>query len=159
MSTQFGNNLDNFSLAGGNPWAYTAQWGSPPAANAVQMDPYQAAYMQRWDRSLDLQGQQIDVARQASAPLSGFQQGVQTFGTITQGLASLANIYMGMKGLKQQKEAFNFNKGVVNTNLGNAITDYNRRLGDTLANRALNNGQGQGWVSQQLAQYQAKRSG
>jgi len=70
----------------------------------------------------------------------------------------LANIYLGYQGMKQQKKAFEFNKNVVNTNLGNSISDYNRRLNDTLQNRALNNGQGSGWVSQQLAQYSAKRA-
>ena len=91
-------------------------------------------------------------------PLTGFAKGAQTFGTIAQGLSGLANIYLGYQAMKQQKKAFEFNKGVTNTNLNNAIADYNRRLGDTLTNRALNNGQGQGWVSDQLAKYSAKRS-
>lgn len=155
--SDFGNNLDNFYGAGGTPWMGAAQWGQPPAATGT--DAYSPAYYQRWDRSLDLQEQELGIRRDASAPLSGWQQGVQTFGTVSQGLANLANIWMGYQGLKQQKEAFKFNKGVVNTNLGNAISDYNRRLNDTLQNRALNNGQGQGWVSEQLSKYQAKRSG
>jgi len=91
-------------------------------------------------------------------PLTGWAKGAQTFGNISQGLTGLGSIYLGYQAMKQQKKAFEFNKGVVNTNLNNSIMDYNRRLGDTLANRALNNGQGQGWVSDQLAKYSAKRS-
>ena len=91
-------------------------------------------------------------------PLTGWAKGAQTFGNISQGLTGLGSIYLGYQAMKQQKKAFEFNKGVVNTNLNNSIMDYNRRLGDTLANRALNNGQGEGWVSSQLAKYSAKRS-
>ena len=91
-------------------------------------------------------------------PPSKWATGAQTFGSIAQGIAGLGNIYLGLQGMKQQKKAFEFNKGVVNTNLNNSISDYNRRLGDTLTNRALNNGQSQGWVSSELAKYSAKRS-
>ena len=91
-------------------------------------------------------------------PLTGWAKGAQTFGNISQGLTGLGSIYLGYQAMKQQKKAFEFNKGVMNTNLNNSIMDYNRRLGDTLANRALNNGQGEGWVSSQLAKYSAKRS-
>lgn len=91
-------------------------------------------------------------------PLTGWAKGAQTFGTVAQGLAGLGQIYLGYQAMKQQKKAFEFNKGVTNTNLNNSIMDYNRRLNDTLANRALNNGQGSGWVSEQLAKYSAKRS-
>ena len=59
--------------------------------------------------------------------------------------------------MKQQKKAFEFNKGVTNTNLNNSISDYNRRLNDTLTNRSLNNGGGQSYISDQLAKYSAKR--
>lgn len=146
-ANQFGNNLDLF--------AQMAPWGSqmgatyqdaPMAVDPTAMTPFQEQYLAQNQQLID-----------AQTP-SGFQKGIGTFGTITQGLASLGNIYMGLKGLKLQKEAFNFNKGVTNTNLNNSIMDYNRRLEDTLANRSLNNGQGQGWVSQQLAKYSAKRS-
>ena len=91
-------------------------------------------------------------------PLTGWAKGAQTFGSIAQGLSGLGQIYLGYQAMKQQKKAFEFNKGVTNTNLNNSIMDYNRRLNDTLANRALNNGQGSGWVSEQLAKYSAKRS-
>lgn len=95
----------------------------------------------------------------AYAPPSKWATGAQTFGSIAQGLAGLGSIYLGWKGLQEQKKEFNFNKEVTNTNLNNSILDYNRRLTDTLNNRALNNGQGQSWVSQQMGQWQAKRSG
>lgn len=91
-------------------------------------------------------------------PPSKWATGAQTFGSIAQGLSGLGQIYLGYQAMKQQKKAFEFNKGVTNTNLNNSIMDYNRRLNDTLANRALNNGQGSGWVSEQLAKYSAKRS-
>lgn len=97
----------------------------------------------------------MDAMKQPPNP---WVTGAQTFGTVAQGLAGLGNIWLGSQAMKQQKKAFEFNKGVTNTNLNNAIADYNRRLGDTLTNRALNNGQGQGWVSDQLAKYSAKRS-
>lgn len=91
-------------------------------------------------------------------PPSPWTTGTQMFGNVAQGLAGLGNIYLGFQGMKQQKKAFEFNKGVTNTNLNNSISDYNRRLNDTLQNRALNNGQGNGWVSEQLSKYSAKRS-
>lgn len=162
--SDFGNNLDNFySVSGGKPYAGMSMWGQQPANAGFDpntlSDPWQRAQYDMGREQLDLRRQEIDLMGQANQPLSGWQQGAQTFGTVSQGLANLANIWMGYQGLKQQKEAFKFNKGVVNTNLGNAISDYNRRLNDTLQNRALNNGQGQGWVSEQLSKYQAKRSG
>lgn len=91
-------------------------------------------------------------------PLTGFAKGAQTFGNIAQGLSGLGQIYLGYQAMKQQKKAFKFNKSIANTNMNNSIMDYNRRLNDTLANRALNNGQGSGWVSEQLSKYSAKRS-
>lgn len=118
-------------------------WGGAPAG--TEMTPFQTEY--------------LDLMKQQNQPPSKWATGAQTFGSVAQGLAGLGNIYLGLQGMKQQKKAFEFNKGVINTNLGNAITDYNRRLGDTLANRALNNGQGQGWVSSQLQKYSATRSG
>ena len=93
----------------------------------------------------------------AASQLSPFQKGAQTFGTIAQGIGSLYGIYAGLQGMKEQKRNNAFQRGVVNTNLNNSISDYNRRLTDTLTNRSLNNGQGQGWVSSQLDKYQAKR--
>ena len=121
------------------------------------------------DDLLSLQGDEIrdrmatnaaqrDAFGRMSHPPSKWPTGAQTFGSIAEGLAGLGNIYMGLQGLKQQKKAFEFNKGVVNTNLNNSIMDYNRRLHDTLTNRSLNNGQGQAYVSSQMAQWQAKRS-
>lgn len=98
------------------------------------------------------------LANSAPQKVSPWVTGAQTFGSVAQGLAGLGSMYLGYQQMKQQKKAFEFNKNVVNTNLGNSISDYNRRLNDTLQNRALNNGQGSGWVSQQLAQYSAKRA-
>ena len=114
-------------------------------------------------RNLDAQYNQslaeTELAKRSGQPLTGFAKGAQTFGSIAQGLQGLGSIYLGLQSMKQQKKAFEFNKGVTNTNLNNSIMDYNRRLSDTLTNRSLNNGQGQGWVSDQLAKYSAKRSG
>lgn len=94
----------------------------------------------------------------SNQPLTGFAKGAQTFGSIAQGLSGLGSMYLGYQNMKQQKKEFNFNKGVINTNMNNSIMDYNRRLGETLANRALNNGQGAGWVSGELSKFSAKRS-
>lgn len=91
-------------------------------------------------------------------PLTGFAKHANTFGTIADGLAGLGGMYLGYQNMKQQKKAFEFNKGVTNTNLNNSIMDYNRRLEGTLQNRALNNGQGAGWVSSELSRFSAKRS-
>lgn len=139
-----------------------SMWGQPAGGDQPfdmsGMDPWQKFQANAMMESQALQRQGLDVARQGAAPPSPWATGAQTFGTVAQGLAGLANIYLGYQGMKQQKKAFEFNKNVVNTNLGNSISDYNRRLNDTLQNRALNNGQGSGWVSQQLAQYSAKRA-
>ena len=140
-----------------------SMWGQPTGGgdqpfDMSALDPWQQYQAKANERSFGLKEQELDILRQGAAPPSKWATGAQTFGTVAQGLAGLANIYLGYQGMKQQKKAFEFNKNVVNTNLGNSISDYNRRLNDTLQNRALNNGQGNGWVSQQLAQYSAKRA-
>lgn len=144
---QSGLNLDSMSL-----------WGQPAGAGGISEDALRQVQYDWFRKAPEFRQQELDIARQAAVPPSKWTTGTQTFGTIAQGLSSLANIWMGYQAMKQQKKAFEFNKGVTNTNLNNAITDYNRRLGDTLANRALNNGQGDSWVSSQLAKYSAKRS-
>ena len=90
---------------------------------------------------------------------SAWATGTQAFGNVAQGLAGLGSIYLGMQGMKEQKKMNKFNMGMANTNMNNSILDYNRRLEGTLQNRALNNGGGQGYVSEQLARYSARRSG
>lgn len=137
-----------------------SMWGQPAGDGSPMsmQDRYYAAGLANFERQPGLEQQKLDIMRQQMQPPSPWVTGAQTFGTVAQGLAGLANIYLGYQGMKQQKKAFEFNKNVVNTNLGNSISDYNRRLNDTLQNRALNNGQGSGWVSQQLAQYSAKRA-
>ena len=137
-----------------------AMWGQPPGGASVMSpeDAYYAAGTEAFNRQPGFQQQQLDIARMAAQPQSKWATGAQTFGQVAQGLAGLGNIYLGYQAMKQQKKAFEFNKGVTNTNLNNSIMDYNRRLNDTLANRALNNGQGSGWVSEQLSKYSAKRS-
>lgn len=140
-----------------------SMWGQPPGGgnqpfDMSGLDPWQRYQAQANERMFGLKEQELGILRQGATPPSKWATGAQTFGTVAQGLAGLANIYLGYQGMKQQKKAFEFNKNVVNTNLGNSISDYNRRLNDTLQNRALNNGQGSGWVSQQLAQYSAKRA-
>ena len=163
------------------PFSYTnapslmdqmSQWGYQPnnaygmsqmGTNLMGMTPEQAAALNLGERSLqmtsDYQNKSLamDQARLDAAKLTPFQQGVQTFGTAMQGVGSLYGIYAGLQNMKQQKAMFNFQKGVANTNINNSISDYNRRLGDTLANRSLNNGQGQSWVDSQLSKYSAKR--
>ena len=133
-----------------------ANWALPP------IDVLQRQYLNQQIANLkampDQQAALTAALEKANQPQSPWVTGTQAFGNVAQGLSGLASIWLGLKGLKQQKEVFNFNKEMANTNMDNSIRDYNRRLSDTLANRALNNGQGQGWVSQQLAQYSAKRS-
>lgn len=169
MSTQLGNNFDFGSPVS---WGGASQWGMAPAAPA---SPGQTVNFMGHSveglKGMDLMGALASMAqiqamtdqtaaiREANKPLTGWQAGVQNFGAVAQGLGSLYGIYGGLKAMKHQKEVFKYNKGVMDTNLNNSITDYNRRLTDTLSNRALNNGQGQGWVSDQLSKYSAKRSG
>lgn len=122
---------------------------SPEIRAEIQMGRDQRAQWQEMQDSFK--------GLQSAQQPSGFEKGVNTAGTIIDGLASLASIYTGLQSLKLNKEAFRHNREVSNTNLNNSILDYNRRLNDTLSNRALNTGQGQGWVSEQLAKYSAKR--
>ena len=141
-----------------------ATWGQGmggPQNGAAPMsmeDLYYQAGADNFRAQPGLKQQELDIARQAAAPPSKWATGAQTFGSVAQGLAGLGSMYLGYQNMKMQKEAFKFNKGVTNTNLNNSIMDYNRRLGDTLANRALNNGQGNSWAAGELAKYSAKRS-
>lgn len=45
-----------------------------------------------------------------------------------QGLSSLGNMYVGMKGLGLAKDQFDFNKQMANTNLANSVKSYNTEL-------------------------------
>ena len=163
MSWQPGSNSP-FIPSGQSPYATLGLSGAlgaigAPAGGGMSMeDQYYQAGIDNFRAQPGIEQQRLDIARQAAAPPSAWATGAQTFGSVAQGLAGLGNIYLGFQGLKQQKEAFKFNKGVTNTNLNNSIMDYNRRLGDTLTNRSLNNGKGDGWVSSELAKYSAKRS-
>lgn len=141
---------------GQSPEGFDPLWGMGQSQQFEGIDP--ALQNQVLRSQIGVNDATAAAQLRMNQPLTGWAKGVQTFGTVAEGLAGLANIYLGYQGMKQQKKAFEFNKNVVNTNLGNSISDYNRRLNDTLQNRALNNGQGSGWVSQQLAQYSAKRA-
>lgn len=148
--------MDEFDLspyftgmaAGQNPGYLSGAMGG---WGQLLLDPLQARQL----AMLDKQGAMYD---RMALPQGKFTTGIQNFGTIAQGLAGLGSMWLGYQALRQQREAFKFNKGVVNTNLNNGILDYNRRLTDTLTNRSLNNGQGQAYVSSELAKWQAKRS-
>ena len=152
-----GWNLDGTPAigVGGIDFGSMGSWGQPPGVTEEMLR--QAQYDNLMAQP-GLRQRELDILEQSNQKPSAWTTGAQTFGNIAQGLSGLASIWLGLKGLKHQKEAFKFNKEMANTNMDNSIRDYNRRLSDTLANRALNNGQGQGWVSQQLAQYSAKRS-
>lgn len=104
-------------------------------------------------------GLQSEALGKLNQKPSAWATGTQAFGNVAQGLAGLGSIYLGMQGMKEQKKMNKFNMGMANTNMNNSILDYNRRLEGTLQNRALNNGGGQGYVSEQLARYSARRSG
>lgn len=144
------------ALNGQSPEGFDPMWGMGQSQQFEGIDP--ALQNQALRTQIKVGDATAAAQDRLNQPLTGWAKGAQTFGTVAEGLAGLANIYLGYQGMKQQKKAFEFNKNVVNTNLGNSISDYNRRLNDTLQNRALNNGQGSGWVSQQLAQYSAKRA-
>lgn len=151
-----------------------AQWGAPSGAGGgaggtvdwnaqietllANGDVAGAAEVQGMLDTKGYNAETLSAVRNANTPPSKWATGAQTFGSVAQGLAGLGNIYLGLQGMKQQKKAFEFNKGVTNTNLNNSINDYNRRLNDTLTNRSLNNGGGQSYISDQLSKYSAKRS-
>lgn len=135
-------------------------WGGGASIGGIDLsaiaDPAMRAQLQIQQEGLGYQKQL--AANSVPVAPSKWATAGQTFGSVAQGLAGLGSIYLGLQGMKQQKKAFEFNKGVTNTNLNNSISDYNRRLNDTLTNRSLNNGGGQGYISEQLAKYSAKRS-
>ena len=148
---QMGTSPIGSSMMNWNPAHFVPN--ADPAAAQMEFLNRQFGYQQGQDKIRnDLLQKQVD----AMTP-TGFQRGASMFGNIAQGVGSLANVYMGLKSLSQAKKEFNFNKEVANANLNNSITDYNRRLTDTLSNRALNNGQGQSWVSDQVSQFGARR--
>jgi hypothetical protein len=130
-----------------------------PASPMSFQDKAAQAQMDYFARLPELEQQRIDIAKEAAKPASKWATGTQAFGSVAQGLAGLGSIYLGLQGMKEQKKMNKFNMGMANTNMNNSILDYNRRLEGTLQNRALNNGGGQGYVSEQLARYSARRSG
>lgn len=159
---------DNFTLNRGNSIASIMPSFGGISGNLRQLSSFyendpQLMWANDNRRLVDAQisqGQQgIDLAwaKHQAAQLNPFQKGVQTFGTIAQGLQGLGSMYLGWKSMKEQKRNNAFQRDVMNTNLNNSISDYNRRLTDTLTNRSLNNGGGEGWVSSQLEKYKAKR--
>ena len=94
------------------------------------------------------------LAAQQQTP---FQQGMQTFGSALQGVGSMANIYMGLQGMREQKRNNSLQREVLNTNLNNSISDYNRRLEDRLRSRAVAHGNDDSWVQSELARHSARR--
>lgn len=89
--------------------------------------------------------------------LTPFQQGVQTFGNVMQGVGSLANIYMGLSNMRDQKKNNALQREVLNTNLNNSITDYNRRLEERIRGLASYNGKGEDYIQSELARHSARR--
>jgi len=71
-------------------------------------------------------------------------------------LGALGGVYSTLRGLNQAKDAFNFNKGVINTNLANSIGDFNRRLEDVAASRAAYGGMGQDYVDNYVERHRAR---
>lgn len=55
-------------------------------------------------------------------------------------LSALGGLYVGMKGVKQAKEQFNFQKNLANTNMANQIQSYNTALSDRATSRAAQQG-------------------
>lgn len=135
-----------------------SMFGQSAGGGMSPEDMYYSAGAEAFKMQPGFEQQRLDIARQAAAPPSKWATGASTFGSVAQGLAGLGSIYLGLKGMKEQKKMNKFNMGVTNTNLNNSIMDYNRRLGDTLHNRSLNNGRGDAWVSDQLSKFSARRS-
>lgn len=130
-----------------------------PSVGMNPEDTYWQRATENLDRTYGLDERKLKLMEEGMVPPSKWATGTQAFGGIAQGLAGLGSIYLGLQGMKEQKKMNKFNMGMANTNMNNSILDYNRRLEGTLQNRALNNGGGQGYVSEQLARYSARRSG
>lgn len=124
----------------------------PGQANVLAMLQSMQQQQSNFDANLQLNKQA--VAAQQQTP---FQQGVGTFGNIMQGIGSMANIYMGLQGMREQKRNNSLQREVLNTNLNNSITDYNRRLEGILSSRAVAHGNDDSWVQSQLERHSARR--
>jgi len=73
-----------------------------------------------------------------------------------QALGTLGGVYSTLRGLNQARDAFNFNKGIVNTHLANSIGDFNRRLEDVAQSRAAYHGMGQDYVDGYVDRHRAR---
>lgn len=100
---------------------------------------------------------QLNERALAAQQQTPFQQGVGTFGNVMQGIGSMANIYMGLQGMREQKRNNSLQREVLNTNLNNSISDYNRRLEDRLRSRAVAHGNDDSWVQSELERHSARR--
>lgn len=100
---------------------------------------------------------QLNERALAAQEQTPFQQGVGTFGNVMQGVGSMANIYMGLQGMREQKRNNSLQREVLNTNLNNSISDYNRRLEDRLRSRAVAHGSDDSWVQSELERHSARR--
>ena len=127
-----------------------------------QMDPNQMGVlaalknMQQQQSNFDA-NMQLNKQALAAQQQTPFQQGMQTFGSVMQGIGSMANIYMGLQGMREQKRNNSLQREVLNTNLNNSITDYNRRLEGILSARAVAHGNDDSWVQSQLERHSARR--
>jgi len=127
------------------PDALTQQGGialSPLAANVAGIDGI---------------GAKAGAAPDIGGTFLGMNQG--QWGNINTGLnalGALGGVYGSLRGIRQAKDAFNFNKGVINTNLANSIGDFNRRLEDVAASRAAYGGMGQDYVDNYVERHRAR---
>ena len=161
-------------LNSSNPYAFSssAQQGPPTISEQLQglisgvasrnIDPNTAGIigqLAKYQQDQEFHDDRMALNREAidSQKLTPFQQGVQTFGNVMEGVGSLANIYMGLSDMREQKRNNALQREVLNTNLNNSIADYNRRLEDRLRGRASYEGRGEDYVQSELARHSARR--
>jgi len=76
----------------------------------------------------------------ATGGLFGKIGGLEGIGAITQGLASLGQLYGAIKGVKLAEKQFDFTKGAYETNLKNSTKSYNNQFRDQITSRYVMEG-------------------
>lgn len=154
-------NYGGTSGLGNQPTLQNNYWGSSRPVNqvslggALQPTPtFNITPIAPSPSAANPQGTWSSLSGISTAPAQGgFMNWMNTnsagLGMAFQGIGTIANIYGGLQQLKQNKEAFNWQKSVGETNLANSIKSYNTQLAD----RAASRGKSQGWSQEQVDEY------
>ena len=114
------NAIKGFSGAQNTAVSPSAGYSSIP--NAAQLAVFKEA-------GVDLSGNPIKP--QSISDMTGMQK----MGFAMDTIGNLSNIWSGIQQNRLAKDNFNFQKGVMNTNLANQIASYNTALEDRVAGR------------------------